>query len=153
MLEVINLKDVLVEASLELLQMFGLDPKYICELCESSLNSGEEVNVQLGLTVGLKGNIVLCLTKPAALKLASGMMCGMEVTEFDEVVKSALCEFMNMLGGNALGKLKTADLIDISPPSIIIGQDTYLMISRAPSKKLFFKLGETKFNISYCIEQ
>ena len=134
--------------------MFGLEHKFMCELAEKSLNSGDEINILIGLTQGIKGSIVLGLTKDAALKIISGMMGGMEVLELDLIGKSALSEFTNMLGGNAAGKIASEinEPVDISPPTIITGKKMFLMISRAPSKKIFFKLGETKFNIAYCIE-
>ena len=152
--KITSLKEPIINACSEILPMFGLEHKFMCELAESSLNSGDEINILIGLTQGIKGNIVLGLTKDAALKIASGMMGGMEVLKLDTITKSALSEFTNMLGGNTAGKAtaEIGELVDISPPTIITGKKMFLMISRAPSKKIFFKLGETKFNIAYCVE-
>ncbi|MEI7473514.1 MAG: chemotaxis protein CheX [bacterium] len=149
-----SLKDPIINACSELLPMFGLEPKFLCELSEKSLNSGEEVNVLIGLTKGLNGNIVLGLTKETALSIISGMMGGAEVLELDSMGKSALAEFTNMLGGNTVGKVAEAinELVDITPPTIVTGSKMFMMISRAPSKKIFFKLGTSKFNIAYSIE-
>ena len=152
--KVTSLKDPIVNACSELLPMFGLEYKFMCELPEKSLNSGDEVNILIGLSNGVEGNIVVGLTKDSALRIVSAMMGGMEVPELDMMAKSALSEFINMLGGNALGKVsdEIKEGIDVSPATIVTGKKVFLMISRAPSKKLFFKLGETKFNIAYCLE-
>lgn len=152
--KITSLKEHLTAACSELLPMFGLEHKFMCELPEKVLSSGEEVNILIGLTKGLTGSIVVGLTKEAALKIVSGMMGGAEVLELDDMGKSALSEFTNMLGGNTVGKIadELNELVDISPPTIVTGTKMFLMISRVTSKKLFFKLGETKFNIAYCLE-
>jgi|GEM_PF-720644 len=150
--KITSLKSPITDACGEILQMFGLEHKFMCELSESSLNSAEDINIHLGLTQGLKGSIVIGLTLEAALYIISAMMGGMQVTELDDMGKSALGEFTNMLGGTTLGKLNSETLIDISPPTLAIGKKMFLMLSKAPSKKIFFKLNDTKFNIAYCIE-
>ncbi|OGI02641.1 MAG: hypothetical protein A2Y25_03115 [Candidatus Melainabacteria bacterium GWF2_37_15] len=147
-----NLKDPLVQTCTELFPMFGLEHRFMCELPENSLNSGEKVNVIAGLTNGLKGNIVLGLTKEAAFEIVSKMMGGTQISDLDMIAKSALSEFMVMLCGNTVGKIGVKEIIDVSPPTLVTGDNVFLMISKAPSKKLFFKLGETKFNIAYCLE-
>ncbi len=147
-----SLKDVFVDAVNELLPMFGLESEFLCETSENALKSTEPINVLLGLTSGLKGSVVLQMNKKTAFKIVSAMMGGMEVTELDMIAKSALGEFTNMLGGTALGKLNSETLIDISPPTLAIGENVFLLISRVPSNKICFKLGDETFNISYCIE-
>ncbi|MEI8389830.1 MAG: chemotaxis protein CheX [bacterium] len=152
--KITSLKEYVTAACTEILPMFGLEHKFMCELPEKSLNSCEEINILIGLTHGITGSMVVGLTKDSALKIVSGMMGGAEVPELDMMAKSALSEFMNILGGSTVGKIAAEinELVDISTPTIVTGKKMFLMISRAPSKKLFFKLGETKFNIAYCIE-
>lgn len=151
---IINLKEYYIQACDEIFPMFGLAHRFMCELSESTLNSTEHVNVLIELTHGLKGSIILGLSKEAALEIVSGLMGGMEITELDEMGQSALSEFMNMLSGNAIGKAASEvnKLIDISTPTISSGEEIFLIATNTPSKKLFFKLNESKFNIAYCIE-
>ncbi|UTW68872.1 chemotaxis protein CheC [Anaerobacillus sp. HL2] len=48
-------------------------------------------------------------------------MCGMEVTEVDMFVSSALGEVVNIISGNALTKLTEKGMVcDILPPKIIV---------------------------------
>ncbi len=147
-----SLKDPITNACSELFATFGIDHKFMCELPEKSLNSAERVNLLVGLTQGLKGNIVLGLTRESALDIASKMMSGVPITDLDMIAKSALSEFMTMLCGSAMGKVGADEQIEISPPTLVMGDKVFLMISKAPSKKLFFKMGDTKFNIAYCLE-
>ena len=152
MTNITSLKEPLTQACAEVFPMFNINYKFMCELPEKTLNSAENINVLVGLTRGLKGNVVLGLPKEAAFKIISGMMGGAEVSELNTMTKSALSEFMNMLFSNALGKLQSGEVIEVSPPTLITGNKMYLMISKAPAKKLFFKVGDTKFNIAYCLE-
>jgi len=147
-----DLKNALVEASTEVISMFGLSCSFVKESEEKSLNSGEDINVVIGLSNGLKGNILAGFPKSAALKIVSGMMGGTELSDVDDMVKSGLGEFTNMMSGNAIIRLKSDKLIELSPPTLASGEDMFVMISRAPARKLFFKLGDTEFNIAYCIE-
>jgi len=144
-----SLKDPITQACGELLPMFNIDYKVMCELPEKSLNSAEEINVIVGLTQGLKGSIVLGLTGEAAKGIVSGMMGGAEVKEIDAMGQSALSEFMNMLCGTTVSKIGSEELIDISPPTLISGEKVFMMTS---AKKIFFKMGDTKFNIAYSLE-
>jgi len=151
-MKITSLKDAIVETCNELFPMFGINQTFIDEVSDKTLNSCEQVNVLVGLTQGLKGNIVVGLPDAAALKIVSAMMCGMEITEIDVMAKSALSEFTNMLCGNMVSKLNSEEIIDISPPTIVTGDNMYLMISRAPSKIVQLKLADIPFSIAYCIE-
>ncbi len=149
----INLKDALINSCNDLFSTFGIEHKFICELPEKNLNITEEINVVLGFTEGLKGNLILCLTNQAAIKIVSGMMGGAEVNELDDMGKSAISEFANMLGGSTIMQLQCKKLIDISPPNIVKGQKEAILINNTPSKKMFFKLADTKFSIAYSAEE
>jgi len=151
-MDIKSLKEPILNACNDIFPMFGLEHKFLCELAEQSLNSAENINILIGLTHGLKGNIVLGLSDDAAIKIISAMMGGSQVNEIDMMAKSALCEFMNILCGNMISKMTSDELIDISPPTLATGKNMYLLISKAPSKKIFFKFGETRFYIAYCLE-
>jgi len=149
-----SLKDCIVSACNEILPMFGLEYKFLCELPESTFNSAEEINILAGLTQNLNGSIVIGMPKKAALKIISAMMGGMEVAEMDMMAKSAICELTNMLAAKIAANAANiiGGLVDISTPTLITGENMMMMISKVPSKKVFFKFGDTKFNISYALE-
>jgi len=149
-----SLKDCIVPACAELFPMFGIEHKFLCELSESTFNSAEEINILAGLTQNLNGSIVIGMPKKAAFIIISAMMGGMEVTEMDMMSKSALCEMTNMLAAKIAANAANivGGLVDISTPTLITGENMMMMISKVPSKKVFFKLGDSKFNVSYALE-
>ncbi len=144
-----NLKEPLMQTCNELLSLFGIDCNFICETPEISLNSDKNINIFVGLTQGLKGIIALELTKEAALAIVSGMMNGKKVTGLNEIEQSALSEFMNILCGNTLSKVKIDGIIDIMPPVFTTEKKVFSGIS---FKKIFFKIADTKFNLAYYLE-
>jgi chemotaxis protein CheX len=147
-----DLKNALVSASREIFSAYGLNSEFQGEIEETQLSSANQVNILIGLSGGLKGNIVLGFKKNYAFKLVSKMMGGLEVSSFNDFVKSALGEVINMVSGSAIAKLNNPALINLSPPTIITGERIFLLISRVKSNKLTFKSGDEMFNIAFCIE-
>ena len=147
-----DLKTALISASQEIFSAYGMNPEFQGEIEETQLSSANQVNILIGLSGGLKGNIVVGFKKPSALKLVSKMMGGMEVTSFSDFAKSALGEATNMLSGSAIIKLNHPVVINLSPPTIVTGERIFLIISRVKSNKLTFKAGDDIFNIAFCIE-
>lgn len=148
-----DLKDALIQSCEEVMPMFGISPSFLSEETENTLNSTDQVNILIGLTSGLKGNIVIGVSQNAALKVISAMMGGMKVLQIDSMGKSALGEMANMLVGASVMKCNSEQGIDLSPPTLAIGQNIFLMISRVQSQKLLFTIcEELNFTIAFCIE-
>jgi chemotaxis protein CheX len=148
-----NINEAIIETVAEVIPMFGMNPKFDKETEEKHLTSGDPVNVLIGFTNSLTGNIVLGLDKETALKLVSAMMGGMEMSGFDEMVKSGLGEMLNMLAGTTLRKIQTNEITDLSPPTVVTGDRVFLMINRVKSNRVSFQLESGSFSISYCIEK
>lgn len=136
----------------EVMPMFGLTPVFQGEVEEAVLTSANQVNVLIGLSDGVKGNVMVGFKKATALRIASAMMCGMEIMELDDLSESAVGEMFNMFVGGALVRLQSETPINFSPPTIAIGEKMFLMISRVSSKKLNFKLDNDTFNVAFSIE-
>jgi len=82
------------------------------------------VTVIIGMTKGLRGNVAYNMTEATAMAIASAMMGGMTVTQFDELPQSAISELVNMVTANAAIRFEQMGiLVDISPPSLIVGVD------------------------------
>eukprot|EP01156_Anaeramoeba_ignava_P010388 Anaeramoba_ignava/a479589_6.p2 GENE.a479589_6~~a479589_6.p2 ORF type:complete len:157 (+),score=1.84 a479589_6:844-1314(+) len=78
----------------------------------------------LGITGAFKGQFVIALDEPMALQIASAILMGIPVTEYDEMAESAVCEIGNMIGGEASGLLhENGYICDITVPSIVRGKD------------------------------
>jgi len=83
----------------------------------------------VGLTGKIRGKVSINMDKKMALDLASSMMGGYTVTEFDEMTSSAVGELANMIAGNASTILYDKGIgIEITPPSVIQGQNTIIVL-------------------------
>lgn len=78
----------------------------------------------LGVTGDIKGQFIITLGEPFAMKVASAILMGIPVTVYDEVTESAVCELGNMIGGEASKLLHEVGLkCDITVPSIVRGKE------------------------------
>lgn len=88
------------------------------------------VSVIVGFTKQLRGNVVYNMTVDTAKYIASTMMMGMPVENFDEMAQSAISEMSNMLTANAATNLTAMGLeVDISTPSLSVGEQFQIKIS------------------------
>lgn len=148
------MKNAFVASVSEVLGMFGLETVFDSETTSDRMDSASQVNILIGLTVGAGGSILLGMEKPMAQKMASTMMCGMEVLELDAVSKSALGELMNMIMGNFLKKIQSEEnLVDITPPSIITGNRVRILLNKVETHRLLFNMGEHKYHITFSIQR
>lgn len=92
-------------------------------------NAGVMSNI--GVTGSLRGSIVIGMDTAAALKVASTMMGGMQVSELDDMAQSAISELSNMVCANACTNLGAAGVqgLNISPPSLIVGERSRICLS------------------------
>lgn len=83
----------------------------------------QDVNVTVGITGDLQGQVNYGMASETALGIASTMM--MEtVTDLDEMSISALQELANMISGNARFFLQDLGAkSDITPPTFLVGKD------------------------------
>lgn len=80
----------------------------------------DHVWLKIGIVGGIQGDIVFGFPENVALKIASGMMGGYVLTEFDEMSRSAISELANMISGNAGTLLYNEGIVvDITPPSFM----------------------------------
>jgi chemotaxis protein CheX len=92
--------------------------------------TGTGVIVVLGLVGELRGNVVYRMQMESAKKIASTMMMGMPVDEFDEIAGSALAELTNMLTANAATCFSNIGIrIDISTPTMLSGENMSVKMS------------------------
>lgn len=88
------------------------------------------VTVLIGMTHAVKGNVAYNMTENAAKAIASVMMMGMPVENMDDMAQSAIAELVNMLTANAAMNFEKQGIgVDISPPSLVVGQDFKVKVS------------------------
>jgi chemotaxis protein CheX len=82
------------------------------------------VTVIIGMTKDLRGSVAYNLSEATAMQIASTMMGGMPVTQFDELPQSAISELVNMVTANSAIRFEQMGMnVDISPPSLVVGAD------------------------------
>jgi chemotaxis protein CheX len=88
---------------------------------------GDEINVLVGFTDDLQGQILIGFPRSVALALSTHMMGGQAVTEFDELTQSILAEVGNMTAGSCATELHKLGLeANITCPTVIMGQQVQL---------------------------
>lgn len=109
-----------------------------------------DITAVVGMVGQVRGNIAYSMAEDTAKKIVSAMMMGMPVEDLDEMGRSALGEFSNMVTGNASTLLSNSGVqVDITPPSIIFGKDVYFIISSVETLKIDMEtsLGKVEVNI------
>ena len=118
----VKIANPFIEAFMSVMPLLGCPtPKRVKVYLHSSQVTNSGVAVRVGFTKGLTGSVVYNMQEDAAKFIASTMMMGMPVNEFDELARSAISELSNMLTANATTNLtKLGFIADISPPSLTI---------------------------------
>ncbi len=112
------------------------------------------VAVIVGFTKQIRGNIVYNMDEETAKFIASQMMMGMPVNEFDAMAQSAISEMSNMLTANAATNLAGLGMeVDISTPSLTIGQGFQVKISDDKYLTVSMDLGGHMVELDIAVEQ
>ncbi len=117
------------------------------------LESDYQVNVLVGIVGDIKGNVTYNFSLETAKNIAKTMMMGMEVEELDEMAKSAISEMANMITGGASAIFETMEKeTDISPPTLIIGNNIKAWISQVESISVEFNTDIGNIELSIGLE-
>ncbi|MGI6668933.1 MAG: chemotaxis protein CheX [Acetivibrionales bacterium] len=143
-----------IEASQTVLkQIASLDSKLGKVYLKTAPYRSEDIIVMVGLTGKIRGQAIFSMTKEFGTKIASYMMMGMEVAEFDEMSKSAISELANMIMGNAAMLLYNRGIrIDITPPSILTGENMQITPSKMKTICIPLLIGEDKIELDISSE-
>lgn len=159
-----NVIDMFTQVFDDIFAYIGLGHKFMCEVPSSSLNSTEEVNTLVGISGDMEGNIMFGYTSKTAQEIAAKMMGVNNVGEIDLYAKAALADFYSEFCKQFVHKIRVETAFKLteggkncilfsSNPTYIAGEDMVGVISKVPSKKLFFKVNGEKFGIAYNLEQ
>lgn len=90
------------------------------------------VFIVIGIVGEVKGNVVYFITLEHAKKIASTMMMGMPVEEFDDMAQSAVSELANMLTATAATIFSNVGItVDISTPTMLYGNEVSVKMNAA----------------------
>lgn len=157
-----NIGDIFLQVSEELFSYMGLDYKFLCEVPESSLNSTERVNTIIGITGEIEGNIMFCYSFNTAKYIAAKLMGVANLPEVDIFVKAAMSDFYSDFSRRFTNMIKIANMYESdvdaksytllsSNPTYVAGENMFGVISKVPTKKIFFKVNGEKFGIAYSL--
>lgn len=130
----------------------GIPLKLAGTTVKTTALSTKNVVIMLGVTGDLRGNVAINLDEEGAKKIASNMMCGMPVTEFDDMPKSAVSELCNMIMGQVCTAFSNQQIyIDITPPTLLTGNNIELTFSQMPLLSIKFSDEELEVDFDICI--
>lgn len=89
------------------------------------------VLINLAMVGSIRGIILIGMNIDSAKKIASKMMMGMEVKDFDSLAQSAISEMGNMVCANACIQFCKIGIegLNISPPTVMMGQEGHAALS------------------------
>ena len=112
------------------------------------------VSVIVGFTKQIRGNVVYNMSVDTAKYIASTMMMGMPINDFDAMAQSAISEMSNMLTANAATNLTGMGYeVDISTPSLTIGENFQVKISDAQYLTVEMDLGGQVVELDIAVDQ
>lgn len=129
-----------IDAVVSVLPMLGLtDIKQGNVVVKDKLATTKDVTVLIGLSQDIRGNVAYGLSAECAKNIASTMMGGMPVPEFDEMAQSAISELVNMVTANAATILENlGKTVNISPPTLVTGENITVRISQVQTLAIEF---------------
>jgi len=131
----------------ETFSMFGLSVERNSTIISETLSSSGDVNVVLGFTGDARGSIVIAFPNKTASAIST-IMTGSEEINF--MAKSAFAELSNMIAGAAISK--SSRFMNLTPPSIVTGENIFLMLSRVQSTNMEFNLNGSPLTIAFALE-
>lgn len=145
-----------IEASQTVLKQSGaIESRLGKVFIKESPYKGDNIAIIIGVTGKMRGQVIFSMTLNVATYIASQMMGGMPVETLDEMAKSAISELTNMILGNAATFLYNRGIaIDITPPSVLMGEN--LQISTSKMKTVCVPLvfmNEMTFEIDISVEE
>lgn len=143
-----------IDAVASVMPMMGFpEPKRARMGVNSQVCKSLGVSIIVGFTKGIKGNVVYNMSEETAKHIASTMMMGMPVAEFDAMAQSALSEMSNMLTANAATNLANMGYeVDISTPSLSIGTDFKIKISNENYLVVGMDLGGHELELNIAVQ-
>ena len=142
-----------VKATLTVMEMLGMTGGKLGKPSMSDMKFPDNAFlIQVGVTGGMKGQVIIGLTEQKAKDTASVMMMGMPVEELDAMACSSLGELGNMIMGNSSPIFSTMNIVfDITPPLSMHGYDLKLQAETTAIRIPIVINDEEHLSIYICI--
>lgn len=109
---------------------------------------GNILTIIIGITGELRGQVLITMKSETACDIASHMMMGMPVPSLNDMAKSAVSELANMILGNAATIFSTKNItLDITPPSLVLGDNMTMSVSDSKTICVPLNFNESEMTI------
>ena len=144
-----------IDAFISVMPQIGFPtPKRTKVYLQNKIISSFGVVVTIGFTQQIRGSVVYNMNEDTAKFIASTMMMGMPIAEFDAMAQSAIAEMSNMLAATSATNLTALELsVDISTPSLTVGKGEKLKISDSQFLTVEMDLGGHKVDIAVAVDR
>ena len=115
------------DATKEVLKfMLDLDASSKENIIIEDIKCNDKVNISIGVTGDISGEVYYRFPKDTSMEMVK-IMSGMEISEIDEFVTSAMGEVANIISGKALVSLSENQInCDIRPPQVVLDIEEFL---------------------------
>ncbi|MCA0359814.1 MAG: chemotaxis protein CheX [Armatimonadetes bacterium] len=114
--------------------------------------TSQQVNIVCGITGDIEGQVIYGMSLLTANRMASKMLGGQPVPQFDQLAASAIAELGNMISGNSVTLLaQQSYTCDITPPTIVKGSNVKISTLDIPALVIplvVADVGEIEINVS-----
>ncbi|MDR3602979.1 MAG: chemotaxis protein CheX [Desulfosporosinus sp.] len=145
-----NLINPLIISFTDILTQFGFQSveRLDISMIGSTLDY-EGVLVHISLVGKLKGAVLIGMSLDSAKHIASKMMMGMIVAEFDSMAQSAISEMGNMVCANACTQFSQVGItgLDISPPLLLMGHEVQAILPVSQTVAINFSVDSLNVNV------
>lgn len=121
-----NYLNCFIEACKSVAESFGMEAEPKEAIVRKSPYPADATIIVIGVTGQLHGQAIISMDNETSCHIASIMMGGAPA-EMNETTKSAVSELSNMFIGNSVTLLSQQGvLIDITPPSVLTGENIFI---------------------------
>lgn len=150
-----KLVNPIIDAFMEVMPQMGFPvPRRLRVYLQNRNVISNGVTVTVGFTRQMRGNVIYNMSEETAKFIASTMMMGVPVTQFGELVQSAIREMCNMLTARAATNFTQMGLeVDITTPKLKIGEDITTKISDEHYLNVEMDLGGHRMDIALSVDR
>ncbi|KAB3531521.1 chemotaxis protein CheX [Alkaliphilus serpentinus] len=111
-----------------------------------------KINISLGIIGDIRGNVIYTMNQETGKRIASQMMMGMPVEDFNEMAQSAISELTNMLTANAsIIFANNGTNINISPPTLFYGEEIHVKTKTQNIISIGLSVGDLDIDINVAL--
>lgn len=146
----------IVDAFIDVMPQMGFPmPKRLRVYLQDRNLISNGVVLTVSFTKQMQGKVIYNMTSDTARYVASTMMFGVPVTNFNDMAQSALREVSNVLTARTATNFTKFGIeeVDITPPEIFIEEDKMIKVSGSPYLAVEMELGDHKMEVAIAVEQ